>query len=38
MKSAKKKTDRQTNASLTRKKFADLIQTVLHRAQYTSGA
>ena len=35
MKSAKK-TDRQTNVSLTQKKFPDLIQTVLHRAQYTS--
>ena len=33
-----KKTDRQTNyyASLTQKKYADLIQTVLHRAQYKS--
>jgi hypothetical protein len=38
MKSAKKNPDRQTNyyASLTQKKYADLIQTVLHRAQYTS--
>ena len=37
MKSAKK-TDRQINyyAGLTQKKYADLIPTVLHRAQYTS--
>ena len=37
MKSAKN-TDRQINyyASLTQKKYADLIPTVLHRAQYTS--
>ena len=37
MKSAKK-TDRQTNyyASMTQKKYSNLIQTAMHRAQYTS--
>ena len=38
MKSAKEQTDRLYNyyASLTQMKYANLIQTVLHRAQYTS--
>ena len=36
MKSAKKTDRLYYYASLTQMKYADLIQTVLHRAQYTS--